>query len=171
MAIWLGSAGKHFFKYATPWKHMPSLMGPINSNSIAKKRAMFVLGSPILQSWSALVVSMMLAAVVLQSLEYDLAKEQASEYHLALNEIIEEFKGDELASINASSAVAIGDLSADVEAALELLNSMGTCGGPPDNEADIDFSFRASMMYTFYIASTIGCKFGSRCSYTTDNSL
>jgi hypothetical protein len=172
MAMWLGSAGEHFFKYATPWKYVkwllskyvPSLMNPKSSNNIVKKGAMCVLGSPVLQSWSALVVSMVLAALVLQALEYDLAQDQSKEYHLALNEIIEEFKGDELA--NASSVVAIGDLSADVEAALELLNSMGTCGGPPSDDEDIDFSFRASMIYAFYISSTIGCKFGNRCPHS-----
>ena len=103
---------------------------------------------------------MVLAGMVFQSLEYDLAKAQAEEFHVAFNEIIDEFQAAELSSINGSSYVAVGDLSADVEAALDLLNSMGTCGAPPENAEDMDFSFRASMLYAFYIASTIGCTDG-----------
>jgi hypothetical protein len=159
MALWLGSAGAHFFKL-TPWKHLPSLPTPVNSNSILKKRTVAVLGNSILQSWTALTVSMVLAGLVLQSLEYDLAKAQANEFHAAFNGIINEFRAAELSLIDGSSAVAVGDLSADVEAALDLLNSMGTCGAPPENAEDVDFSFRGSMLYSFYIASTIGCTDG-----------
>ena len=44
----------------------------------------------------------------------------------------------------------------DVEEALALLNSMGTCDSPPDAEADMDWTFRASVLYVFYVCSTIG---------------
>jgi hypothetical protein len=39
----------------------------------------------------------------------------------------------------------------DVEEALALLNAMGTCDSPPDAEADMDWTFRAAMLYVFYV--------------------
>jgi hypothetical protein len=44
----------------------------------------------------------------------------------------------------------------DVEDALKLLNSMGTCDTPPDAEEDMDWTFKAAMLYVFYVCSTIG---------------
>jgi hypothetical protein len=87
---------------------------------------------------------------------YDLAKEQAHDWWTAYNGIIAEFTADERASINGSSAVVVDELASDVEAALNLLNSMGTCGTPPESDAHISFSFQATMLYAFYVATTIG---------------
>jgi hypothetical protein len=107
--------------------------------------------SPIFVSWAVLFVVMCAGAAVLRECEWETARGSAVEWHAAYGEMIAEFEAHESAT-----GIAGSSMRRDVEEALALLNAMGTCDSPPDAEADMDWTFRAAMLYVFYVCSTIG---------------
>jgi hypothetical protein len=59
--------------------------------------------------------------------------------------------------MNATAEASVVSTGAeDVKQALQLLNSMGTCSDPPQKRANMDFHLMSSVLYAFYIGSTIG---------------
>jgi hypothetical protein len=190
MSLWLSCAGGYFFMLVRcGLKHTPSLSKPGSSSDLATDSATTgdsdrrgepnrlgvssgiaqishiiaqVVQSSLVQSWTALVLSLVVAALVLTELENGLAKESAREWWVDYNTIVADFNAQELndiaeESMNGTATVAAkSGLSADIDKALALLDSMGTCSAPPDDDQAVDFSFRASMLYAFYIVTTIG---------------
>jgi len=182
MATWLGAAGDVFFQVvscgASGIKHAlhtpmhavgdrmnkldqaeeaASKVEPITSDhKTAPTKSALTLRAKCCQSsllWSCVVLILVMGvgALCLRELEWETAKTSAVEWHTAYNAMVAEFEAHEnITQVSGSS------MKEDVEAALQLLNSMGTCGAPPSEEQDMDWTFKAAMLYTFYICTTIG---------------
>jgi len=110
-----------------------------------------VITSPLLVSWVTLFLVMCCGAAMLSELEWETAKAGALEWNQAYDEMIAEFEAHEN-----MTGIAGSSMKEDVEQALALLNSMGTCDSPASEEDDMDWTFKAAMLYVFYVCSTIG---------------
>jgi hypothetical protein len=126
------------------------------------------------QSTVFFIVVLLIGSKIFTELEFPAAKEESTEWWARYDNLIDEFQSRQTASwtdglTNATwadnnvthlDAWDDGPTSAkaedDVMQALALLNSMGTCSEPPKKEGDMDFHVMASVLYAFYIGSTIG---------------
>ena len=113
--------------------------------SFLSKLSLAFLRNTVVQSWVVMCCVIMVGGAVLMSMEFDSAKADSVEWWKNYRGMKAEFAAYE----------GVG-LAEDVDQALELLNSMGTCDPPPEAENDMDWTFKASCLYVFYVASTIG---------------
>jgi hypothetical protein len=127
---------------------------PLQKAGLAVKGA---LCSELLQSWIVLVAVMLAGAAIVQHLEYEGARQSAVEWWEAYTVMMEEFEAE---SLRASEDGEVDSkLTEQVEKALALLDSMGTCSAPANPATEpkaMEWTFDASLLYTFYIVSTIG---------------
>ena len=103
----------------------------------------------------SLLLTMIVGAAALSKLEFEGARAGAQEWHRNYAEMVAEFEAHE----NVTGDGLGNAMKENVDKALELLNSMGTCDSPPENESEMDWTFKASMLYVFYVCSTIGYVF------------
>jgi len=184
MAIWLGAAGDAFFKFVscgigdithalhTPMHAVGDRMKTTEEAAQQTEKKMVpkslykmvstaeeafasklkrIIVSPMLVSWVTLFLLMCCGAGVLCEFEWETAKAGALEWNQAYDEMIAEFEAHEN-----MTGIAGSSLKEDVEQALALLNSMGTCDAPASEEDDMAWTFRKAMGYVFYVCSTIG---------------
>jgi hypothetical protein len=127
---------------------------PLQKAKLAVKAA---LCSELLQSWIFLVAVMLAGAAIVQHLEYEGARQSAVEWWEAYTVMMEEFEAE---SLRASEDGELDSkLTEQVEKALALLDSMGTCSAPANPATEpkaMEWTFDASLLYMFYIVSTIG---------------
>jgi hypothetical protein len=118
-----------------------------------------------------MVVWMIVGAMVFHRIEFPAAEEESKVYYKAFDKLMHQFAEAQYVA-SASADVQAVNVSAaqnsttgsqgssggedQVKLVLDLLNAMGTCDGPPKLKADMDFGVFTSMLYSFYIGSTMG---------------
>jgi hypothetical protein len=100
-------------------------------------------------SFSALVLALTCASVILHEYEFAHAKAEASAFWLGKGEMLNDFR-------TASALSNRESMEDDVLGGLALLNQMGTCKEPPKEAADMDWQLHTAMYYSMVLVSTIG---------------